>query len=109
MQFHSLNSSLKMLISCGLCSFIANCNVIYHLGEINSDHYPLLLDTNPIDNFMPRPFRFEAAWTRDPRSHDVIKDAWKKERFWSACSRLYRKQDLTRTALRKWNREIFGH
>jgi hypothetical protein len=37
--------------------------VKYHLGAINSDHCPLLLDTNPADKYTPRPFRFEAAWT----------------------------------------------
>ena len=38
---------------------------ISHLGAINSDHAPILLDTNPNDNFSYRPFRFEAVWLRD--------------------------------------------
>uniref|UniRef100_A0A2N9FPZ2 Reverse transcriptase domain-containing protein n=1 Tax=Fagus sylvatica TaxID=28930 RepID=A0A2N9FPZ2_FAGSY len=52
---------------------------IYHLGAIKSDHCPILLDTNPSEEFFPRPFRFEAAWTRDPGSYDVIRQAWKEE------------------------------
>ena len=40
---------------------------VLHLGAINSDHAPLLIDTNPVDEFLPRPFCFEAIWTRDPR------------------------------------------
>ena len=48
---------------------------IYHLGAIKLDHCPILLDTNPSEEFFPRPFRFEAAWTRDPGSYDVIRQA----------------------------------
>jgi hypothetical protein len=46
--------------------------IIYHLGAINSDHYPLLLDTNAQDLFIPRPFRFIAAWIRDPSCFDMV-------------------------------------
>lgn len=34
---------------------------ILHLSAIKSDHCPLLLDTNPSNDFSPCPFRFEAA------------------------------------------------
>ena len=83
--------------------------VIYHLEAINSYHCPLLLDTNPIDTYALRPFRFEAAWKRDERSHRVIKDAWKEEHSGTACNKLYQKQKSTQMALRKWNKEVFGH
>ena len=46
---------------------------VIHLGAINSDHHPLLIDTNPVEEFTPRPFRFEAMWIRDPRCGGVIK------------------------------------
>ena len=82
---------------------------IYYLGAIKSDHCPIVLDTNPVDTFYPRPFRFEAAWTRDPRSLDIVKEAWVTEAKGSECFKLYRKQYNTQMALKKWNREVFGH
>uniref|UniRef100_A0A2N9FV45 Reverse transcriptase domain-containing protein n=1 Tax=Fagus sylvatica TaxID=28930 RepID=A0A2N9FV45_FAGSY len=45
--------------------------VVYHLGALNLDHCPLLIDTNPKEAFFPRPFRFEAVWAKDPRCYDV--------------------------------------
>lgn len=52
---------------------------IQHLGAINSDHCPILLDTQPADHYLPRPFRFEAAWTRDTKCFGIIDEAWKEE------------------------------
>uniref|UniRef100_A0A2N9HI63 Reverse transcriptase domain-containing protein n=1 Tax=Fagus sylvatica TaxID=28930 RepID=A0A2N9HI63_FAGSY len=66
---------------------------VMHLGAINSDHAPLLIDTNPRDEFLPRPFRFEAMWTRDHCCSEVIKEAWKTKVFGSPCFKLARKQE----------------
>ena len=38
---------------------------VLHLGAVNSDHCPLLIDTNPIDVRCPRPFHFEVMWAED--------------------------------------------
>lgn len=81
---------------------------ITHLGTIGSDHTPILLNTNPMDYFAHRPFRFEAAWARGPRRHDVILEAWNEDNGGSKFIRLCRKQEATRKALRKWNKEMFG-
>uniref|UniRef100_A0A2N9I911 Protein kinase domain-containing protein n=1 Tax=Fagus sylvatica TaxID=28930 RepID=A0A2N9I911_FAGSY len=54
---------------------------VLHLGAVNSDHCPLLIDTNPVDVRCPRTFCFEAMWAEDARCYD----------------------------LRKWNKEVFGH
>ena len=61
-----------------------------------------------MDYFAHRPFRFEAAWARDPRRHDVILEAWNEDNGGSKFIRLCRKQEATRKALRKWNKEMFG-
>ena len=82
---------------------------VQHLGALNSDHLPILLDTNPDDCFSPRPFHFEAAWIRDERCQEVVEKAWNIEVWGSQLSRLCKKQDAAREALRKWNKEIFGN
>jgi hypothetical protein len=45
---------------------------VLHLGAVNSDHCPLLIDTNPVDVRCPRPFRFKAMWATDDRCFGVI-------------------------------------
>jgi exonuclease III len=81
---------------------------IYHLGAIKSDHCPILLDTNPSESFTPRPFKFEAAWTRDFKSFEVVDKAWNEEVRGSECFKLCRKQQATKLALKRRNKEEFG-
>jgi hypothetical protein len=82
---------------------------IYHLGAVNSNHNPLLIDSNLEDCLAPRSFRFKAMWAKDPRCYDVIDGAWQVNVNGLACFRLYRKQFNTIVALNKWNKKIFGH
>jgi hypothetical protein len=81
---------------------------VLHLDAINSDHCPLLVNINPDDAPFPRPFRFEAVWTQDPRCFEVVNSAWSKEFGGSACFNLFRKQFHTTKALKQWNRDTFG-
>ena len=48
---------------------------IQHLGAINSDHSSILLDTQPANHYLPRPFKFEVAWTRDTKCFGIIAKA----------------------------------
>ncbi len=82
---------------------------VFRLGAINSDHAPLLVDTNPNDDFCPRPFRFEAMWVRDPRCGGIIKEAWNSIIKGSHPYVLCRKQSLIAKALKKWNKNVFDH
>jgi hypothetical protein len=82
--------------------------IIYRLGAISSDHCPLLLDSNPLAYFSPRPFRFEAAWARDPRCTEVIGEAWKRNFNGCLSFKLCRKQYNTKLTLKKWNKSTFG-
>jgi hypothetical protein len=75
---------------------------------VNSDHCPLLIDTNPSDTFSPRPFRFEEVWANNPRSYAIIDKAWQKEVVSSPCFKLFRKQQHTTAALKRWNKITFG-
>uniref|UniRef100_A0A2N9H0H1 aminobutyraldehyde dehydrogenase n=1 Tax=Fagus sylvatica TaxID=28930 RepID=A0A2N9H0H1_FAGSY len=38
---------------------------VYHLGTVNSDHCPLIINDNPVDSFSPRTFHFDAVWAKD--------------------------------------------
>ena len=82
---------------------------VFHLSAINSDHAPLLIDTNPSEDYCPHPFRFEAIWVRDPRYGGIIRKAWNSMVEGSHTYVLYRKQKLTTKALNKWNREVLGY
>lgn len=81
---------------------------IYHLGALNSDHAPFLIDTNPQHPFTIRLFQFQAIWTRDSRCGEVISKAWEKDHLGSTCFNFYSKQFNTTSTLKIWNREVFG-
>ena len=81
---------------------------ISHLGAIKPNHTPILLDTNPNEEFIHMPFRFEATWLRDNTYVPVIENAWNIEAISSEFIKLYKKHASTMDALRKWNKEVFG-
>jgi len=81
---------------------------IQHLGAINSDHAPILLDTNLSDSFAHKPFRFEAVWLRDDGCKAVIDSTWNIKVTGSDFIKLCKKQASTRNALLKWNKKVFG-
>uniref|UniRef100_A0A2N9HGL8 Reverse transcriptase domain-containing protein n=1 Tax=Fagus sylvatica TaxID=28930 RepID=A0A2N9HGL8_FAGSY len=81
---------------------------IYHLGAVNSDHCPLLLNTNPSDIHIKRPFCFIAAWTRDPRSTEIVQGAWNISHLTYPGLQLGLNHGATATALGKWNKLEFG-
>lgn len=45
---------------------------IHHLPTLSSDHKPIRLHTYPFRPFLPRPFRFECMWIRDPSVGQVV-------------------------------------
>jgi hypothetical protein len=49
------------------------------LCKFHSDHNPLLLRCGiPLQNYGPRPFRFEAAWITHPHYSEIVQSAWEK-------------------------------
>ncbi len=52
---------------------------IKHLGALESDHRPILLDTHMDDHKIVQPFRFEAMWTKDESSNGVVEKAWESQ------------------------------
>ena len=59
------NASIKRRLGRGVASIAWRLAypkaTISHLSAINSDHAPIMLDTNPSDTFTHRPFRFKAV------------------------------------------------
>jgi hypothetical protein len=83
-----------------------------HLPAHNSDHNPLLLDTAAFSPFLPRPFRFEEFWTRDPTCGTVIKEASSSAIIGSPTYCLVRKLKNTnnkKRAIKFWNKHHFGN
>jgi hypothetical protein len=96
---------------------IANSNWIHyfpsysvtHLLAHSSDHFPFLLNISFQIPYLPRPFRFEEFWTRDPTCGIVIEEAWSPfiDGWPSYC--LTKKLKLTKTAIKFWNKHYFGN
>ncbi|KAI5662443.1 hypothetical protein M9H77_21766 [Catharanthus roseus] len=50
--------------------------MVSHLSAGTFDHRPILLNTSPANQCLPKPFRFTEIWTRDSSSYDIIRKAW---------------------------------
>jgi hypothetical protein len=74
----------------------------------NSDHCPLLLSTAGTYQDLPKPFRFEAFWTRDHTNHEVVAKAWLMDVPGSPTFLVIRKWKSTKSALKEWNHRHFG-
>jgi hypothetical protein len=82
---------------------------LIHLHAHNSDHNPISLTTNSTSSFLPRPFRFEEFWAKDPTCEHVVEAAWQIyfPNYPAAC--LSKKLTNTKSALLKWNSLHFGN
>ena len=82
---------------------------LLHLSAVNSDHNPITLNTNISSCFLPRPFRFEEFWSKDPSCGQVIEIAWQLyvPCYPTVC--LPEKLNNTKLALLKWNSLHFGN
>lgn len=82
--------------------------VVWHLPAVQSDHNPILLETNVNMRRRGKIFRFEAAWTREASCQDVIQEAWVSKWQGNPSFQLCRKMQRTREGLTKWKKEVFG-
>ncbi|KAL5559026.1 hypothetical protein UlMin_035237 [Ulmus minor] len=76
--------------------------------QISSDHSLVVLNSEGCSSFIRRPFRFEAIWTRDRRSHWIVEHAWAKGFHPNPSTRFYRSLYHTRRSLSFWNKYQFG-
>ena len=53
--------------------------------------------------------RFEATWLSDDRCFTVIETVWNEHVGGSEFIKLCKKQESTRDALRKWNKDVFDN
>ena len=67
------------------------------------------MDTHFEDEKIIWPFRFEAIWTKDETSREVVDRAWQLQVGGSQGFKLARKQTNTKNKLKKWNNEHFGN
>jgi hypothetical protein len=81
---------------------------VYHFPATTSDHNPIILNTNGIVSSTPKPFRFEAMWTRDGSSTQVIKEAWDCLVFGSPLFKFVKKLKVSKKDLIWWNKHCFG-
>jgi hypothetical protein len=107
------NATIKERLDRG----IANLNWIHvhpkfslkHIPASTSDHNPILLNTAHPSSLLPRPFRFEEFWTKDPSCGVVIDAAWKISVNGSPAHCLVKKQHRTKSSLLRWNHSHFGN
>ncbi|KAG8367670.1 hypothetical protein BUALT_Bualt16G0097100 [Buddleja alternifolia] len=82
---------------------------VSHLPAINFDHTPLILHSDSNQLGGPKPFCFENMWVHDSSFKSTISVAWKVTNPGSTHFSLHSKIKSTRLALRRWNRNNFGH
>ena len=106
------NALIKERLDRGICNsawrlFFPKASII-NLPRLTSDHSPIIPVTTGTHSSLPKPFRFEAFWTRDSSSHQVISDAWQTTCRGSPLLKLCQIKSQTKEALKKWNKEHFG-
>lgn len=52
---------------------------VTHLPALQSDHRPLLLELSPVNEGLPKPFRFESMWVTHPDTSYIIQEAWNRK------------------------------
>ena len=105
-------ANVPKMLDRGLCnvnwqSLFPNVGV-RHLSTHNSDHNPIVLDTHLDLSKGVKPFKFEAMWTRDDSSSDVVSQAWSIQVDGSHHYRLAKKFQKVQKDFKVSNRTVFG-
>ena len=84
---------------------------IDHLPRVKSDHCPIMLLTDPLEQKSPKPFRFEQMWLTDPPFPSIVDEGWKaSEAMPSASSSLSRfphRLKFLIAQIHTWNKSHF--
>jgi hypothetical protein len=82
---------------------------LLHFPALTLDHNRISLTTNISSCFLPRPFRFEEFWSKDPSCGQIIEAAWLKSVSEPPTERLPKKLKNTKLVLLDWNSQHFGN
>ena len=86
---------------------------IHHLPRVKSDHCPILLNTDPSEPKLPKPFRFEQMWLTDLTFPSLVEDNWEASELiptaFSSLSRFPRRLEALTENIRSWNKTHFGN
>ncbi|XP_071920779.1 uncharacterized protein [Coffea arabica] len=80
-----------------------------HIEKEASDHYLLMVDTNPQQRRGKRRFFFDQRWAKDKASDMVIKTAWGREQHGSRMFKVVGRIKECRLALIDWNKTAKGN
>lgn len=75
---------------------------ITHLTALQSDHTPLLLQTNPPSPSLPKPFKFKSMWIGHMDTGPIIEEVWNRHSPFPSLLK------TTKLALKDWNQRVFG-
>jgi len=81
---------------------------IQHLARTCSDHAPLLLTCNGVNQNFSKPFRFLKFWTSTEDFKDVVKENWTIDYLSDTMIQWKPRQKKTKLPLAKWSRDVFG-
>lgn len=81
---------------------------VRHLTALTSDHNPIILDTHVDICSGNRPFRFEAMWTKEESSLEVVYKAWSSLVEGSHSFQLAHKIHKIQKYFKVWNKNVFG-
>ncbi|CAI9769656.1 unnamed protein product [Fraxinus pennsylvanica] len=80
-----------------------------YLARTTSDHAPMLIWLQPnMVRYGPTPFKFQQMWTTHESFKECVLKIWEGNSGESGLWRLAGKLKRLRTALRIWNKEVFG-
>lgn len=83
--------------------------IVQHYPLTNSDHVPLVLALNGLENSAPKAFKFQRFWLRDSSCLGVVASAWHQCSGASPALSLFKKIRATQYALWKGNKVQFGN
>lgn len=81
---------------------------VTHGVAVSSDHLPLLVDTSPEAETIPkkRIFRFEPFWVQEKECNDIVKNSWNMEKRVDITTFLDLLEEM-KGKLQAWQRSIF--